>query len=107
MSSLFSRRDFLKTSAAGAALSASQIPLVHAAGGDTVEVALIGCGGRGTGAAADAMSAKGGDVKLVAMADVLQNRLNSSYKGLSNDFKEQVKVPEDARFIGFDAYKKA
>jgi predicted dehydrogenase len=102
-----SRRDFLRTTAAASALTAAHIPALRAAGGDTVQVALIGCGGRGTGAAEDALSAKGGDVRLVAMADVLQNRLNSSYKTLANDFKEQVKVPEDARFIGFDAYKKA
>ncbi|HLY75690.1 MAG TPA: Gfo/Idh/MocA family oxidoreductase [Planctomycetota bacterium] len=104
---LVSRRDFLRTTAAATALSAAHIPDVHAAGGDTVQVALVGCGGRGTGAAADALSSKGGDVRLVAMADVLQNRLNSSHKGLANEFKDQVKVPEEARFIGFDAYKKA
>ena len=54
------RRDFIKTTAAATALTAAHIPSVHAAGGDTVQVALIGCGGRGTGAAADALSAKGG-----------------------------------------------
>lgn len=105
-----SRRDFLKATggiAAASALTATAIPEVHAAGGDTVQVALVGCGGRGTGAASDALSTKGGDVKLVAMADVLQNRLNSSYRVLSGDHKDQVKVPDDCKFIGFDAYKKA
>ena len=63
-----SRRDFLKTAGSvAAALSASAIPEVHAAGGDTVQIALVGCGGRGTGAAEDALSSKGGDVKLVAV----------------------------------------
>src|SRR5579863_7717313 len=105
-----SRRDFLKTTsrvAAASALTAAAIPDVHAAGGDTVQVALVGCGGRGTGATSDALSTKGGDVRLVAMADVLQNRLNSSFKGLSAEHKDQVKVPDDCKFIGFDAYKKA
>ena len=91
-----SRRDFIKTTAAATALTAAHIPNLHAAGGDTVQVALIGCGGRGTGAAADALSAKGGDVRLVAMADVLQNRLNASYKGLANDFKEIIEKRRSA-----------
>jgi predicted dehydrogenase len=110
MSTDLSRRDFLRTTgslAAASALTASAIPNVHAAGGDTVQVALVGCGGRGTGAAGDALSTAGGDVKLVAMADVYQNRLNSSFKGLSGEHKDKVKVPDDNKFIGFDAYKKA
>ena len=107
---LVSRRDFLKTTgsvAAASALTAASIPNVHAAGGDTVQVALVGCGGRGTGAAADALSTKGGEVRLVAMADVLENRLKGSFKQLQGDFKDQVKVPEENKFLGFDAYKKA
>jgi predicted dehydrogenase len=109
---LVSRRDFLKTSgtvAAASALSAASIPSVHAAGGDTVQVALVGCGGRGTGAAGDALATTGGDVRLVAMADVLQNRLNNSFNNLAGDnhFKDKVKVPEENKFLGFDAYKKA
>jgi predicted dehydrogenase len=110
MKDLVSRRDFLKTTgsvAAASALTAASIPSVHAAGGDTVQVALVGCGGRGTGAASDALSTKGGDVKLVAVADVLQNRMNSSFKQLAGEFKDQVKVPEENKFLGFDAYKKA
>jgi len=106
-----SRRDFLKTTStvAASALTASAIPSVHAAGGDTVQVALVGCGGRGTGAAGDALATHGGDVKLVAMADVLQTRLNNSFNNLANDksFKDKVKVPDENKFIGFDAYKKA
>src|SRR5262245_33740644 len=96
-----SRRDFLRTTgslAAASALSAIAIPNVHAAGGDTVQVALVGCGGRGTGAAGDALSTHGGDVKLVAMADVYQNRLNSSYKQLVESSKDKVKVPDDNKF---------
>src|SRR6188472_3859997 len=99
-----SRRDFIKTTAAATALTAAHLPSVHAAGGDTVQVALVGCGGRGTGAAGDALSTTGGDVKLVAMADVYQNRLNSSFKSLSGEHKDKVKVPDDNKFLGFDAY---
>jgi predicted dehydrogenase len=107
-----SRRDFLKATgqmAAVSALSASAIPYVHAQGGDTVQVALIGCGGRGTGAAEDALRTKGGPIKLVAMADVVENRLKGSFNQLSGnkDVKDKVSVPPDCRFIGFDGYRKA
>ena len=77
-----SRRDFLKNTgrvAAATTLAASMVPHVHAAENNTIQVALIGCGGRGSGAAGDAMSVKNGPVKLVAMADVFQDRLDSSY----------------------------
>src|SRR5580700_3621476 len=66
------RRDFLKTTgrlAAASALAGVALPQVHAAGSDLIQVALVGCGGRGTGAAGNALSAKGGPLKLVAMAD--------------------------------------
>ena len=53
------------------------MPHVHAAENNTIQVALIGCGGRGTGAAADALSAKNGPIKLVAMADVFEDRLTA------------------------------
>jgi predicted dehydrogenase len=106
------RRDFLRTTgrvAAVSALAGTAIPSVHAAEDSTIQVALVGCGGRGTGAAANALSTKYGPIKLVAMADVFENRLAGSYKNLHNDEKlsSQVDVPEDRRFIGFDAYKKA
>ena len=106
-----SRRDFIKTAgkaAAATALAAQAIPFVHAAGSDTIQVALIGCGGRGTGAAQDALStSKLGPIKLVAMADVFENRLKGSYSQLSRLPANQVDVPEDRRFVGFDAYKRA
>src|ERR1043166_6747284 len=72
------RREFLKTTGKAAAVSALAgvtLPYVHAQDSQTVQVALIGCGGRGTGAAGNAMSAKDGPVKLVAMADVFEHRL--------------------------------
>ena len=80
--SLSSRREFIKTTgriAAVSALAGVTLPQVHAASSDTIQVALIGCGGRGTGAAANALATNGGTVKLVAMADVFENRLNGSY----------------------------
>ena len=77
-----SRRHFLKSTgqvaAAATTLAGLAIPRVHAATDDTLQVALIGCGGRGTGAAVNALSVKQGPVKLVAMADVFENRLEGS-----------------------------
>ncbi len=105
-----SRREFLNTSgriAAVSALGLANIPAVHAAGDDTLKVALVGCGGRGTGAAINALSTRGGPVELVAMADVFEHRLQSSLDRLSAQFASQVKVPADRRFIGFDACRKA
>jgi predicted dehydrogenase len=104
-----SRRDFLKTSgqlAAAGALVGVALPHVHAAGSDQINVALVGCGGRGTGAARDAMD-QSGPPKLVAMADVSQTRLDTSYNTLIKRYKDQVDVPKDRQFIGFDAYKAA
>ncbi len=105
-----SRRDFLKTTgkvAAASALASVTIPHVHAAENNTIQVALIGCGGRGTGAAANAVSVDNGPIKLVAMADVFPERLKSSYEALRKDHGEKIDVPDDRKFIGFDAYKKA
>src|SRR4051812_16413980 len=93
-----SRRDFVKTSgaiAAATALGAAVIPHVHAAEDNTLNVVLIGCGGGGGGAAADALSTKGGPIKMVAMADVFENRLKSTYQGLAGKFSTQVDVPDD------------
>jgi len=105
-----SRREFLKNTgriAAASALATSVGPRVYAAGNNTIKVALIGCGGRGTGAASNALSVKNGPMKLVAMGDVFENRLNSSYKSLQGRHGKQMDVPEGRKFIGFDAYKKA
>jgi predicted dehydrogenase len=105
-----SRRDVLKTSAgiaAASVLAGVAMPSVHAAGEETIRVALVGCGGRGTGAAHNALSVKNGQTKLVAMADVFPERLNDSYKQIEGSFAAQVDVPKDRQFIGFDAYRKA
>lgn len=106
-----SRREFLKNTgrvAAVSALAGTAIPHVHAAENNTIQVALIGCGGRGTGAAANALSVKDqGPIKLVAMADVFENKLKGSYSRLKEQFKSQFDVPEDRAFLGFDGYQKA
>ena len=108
--SIITRREFIKTTtraAAASALAGVALPQVHAAGSDLVQIALIGCGGRGSGAASNALSSKGGPTKLVAMADVFEDRLASSYSGIKDQHGQSVDVPADRKFIGFDAYKKA
>jgi predicted dehydrogenase len=89
------------------ALAGVVIPRVHAAGDHTIRLALIGCGGRGSGAVVDASQSPYGPVKLYAMADLFERRLASSHKVLSEKLGGQVDVPPDRRFVGFDAYKKA
>ena len=109
-SHLTTRREFLLNTgkfAAVSALAGAAIPHVHAAENNTIQIALVGCGGRGTGAAENALSVKNGPTKLVAMADVFPNKLNGSYNGLQRRFSEKMDVPEDRKFIGFDGYKKA
>src|SRR5512140_1063407 len=105
-----SRRDFLARSSAAVATSALagvSLPWVHAAEDNTIHLALIGCGGRGSGAVADAFDSSFRPVKLTVMADLFANRLESAHQVLSEKFKERVDVPEDRRFVGFDAYRKA
>ncbi len=83
------RRKFIETAgklAAVSALANVAIPPVHAAGGDLIQVALIGCGGRGGGAAANALSVKRGPIKLVAMADVFPERLDKTLNKLQQKF---------------------
>ena len=105
-----SRRAFLEVGGAlgaTAALSGMVVPKVHAAENNTIKLALIGCGGRGSGAVGNAMNSEHGPVKLVAMADVAENRLQSAHANLSKQFKDRVDVPKERQFVGFDAYKKA
>ncbi len=113
------RREFVKTAglASGAILAA---PLMsnanfYSGASDAIKVALIGCGGRGTGAAVQALRSKQ-NVKLVAMADAFKDRIDSSYKaitgdlseaGISGDITKMIDVPEERKFVGFDAYKQA
>jgi predicted dehydrogenase len=115
----FSRRDFVKqTSLLAGGLAAA--PLLAGANyfsgaDDTIKIALVGCGGRGTGAATQALSTKQ-NVKLVAMCDAFRDNLDACYKNLTGDdadtgkpstIKNRVDVPESRKFTGFDGYKKA
>ena len=103
------RRDFLKSTAmiAGAGIvSTNPITSAFASNDDAIKVALVGCGGRGTGAAFQALATKQ-NVKIVALADVFPDALADCYRKLSTKFKDKVDVPEERRFTGFDAYKKA
>ncbi|MEX1012022.1 MAG: Gfo/Idh/MocA family oxidoreductase [Balneolaceae bacterium] len=108
-----SRKDFMRTAgaAAGGGLLLSSLPIgasAYVAGRNTIRVAVVGCGGRGTGAASQAMSA-GEDVEVVALADAFRDRLDGCYDNLSNRFEDsgQLNVPEENKFVGFDAYRNA
>jgi len=104
-----SRREFLGRSAAVAGLAAigplSLARGAHAAGSDVIKIGLIGCGGRGSGAAVNAMNA-GPDVRLVTMADLFEDRARGSLERLKKLKPDQVQVAEDHVFSGFDGYKK-
>lgn len=105
-----SRRQFLKTTgrvAVASAFTATVAQHVHAAENNTIQLALIGCGGRGTGAVGNALSVKGVPMKFVAAADVFPNRLEGSVASLKKQFPAQVDVPKERQFVGFDAYQKA
>ncbi|MBL9189447.1 MAG: Gfo/Idh/MocA family oxidoreductase [Opitutaceae bacterium] len=107
-----SRRDFIERSgryAAVSALAGVALPRVHAAHSDLIRVALVGCGGRGTGAATQALSTTSGPIKLTVMADVFPARLAASLDRLVKNPQvgAQVDVPEERRFLGLEAYKAA
>ena len=87
LQSSLTRRELLKNTgrvAAASALAGVAVPHVHAAEDNTIQLALVGCGGRGTGAASDALYTKAGPVKLVTMADVFDSKLSSSYQAIKN-----------------------
>ncbi len=105
-----SRRDFLKNSTlagVGAAMAShlTFAPPVHPAGSDTIKIGVVGCGGRGTGAAANALQSAP-NVKLVAMGDVFRDRIESSLGSLQRRNAEGLDVPKERQFVGFDAYQK-
>ncbi|MFH1716947.1 MAG: hypothetical protein ABIF19_06320 [Planctomycetota bacterium] len=105
-----SRREFLEQSGklvAGSVLTGVSLSRIHAAENNTIRIALVGCGGRGSGAVGNALSSNTGPTKLVAMADVFEDRLSRSHKALTEQFGERIDVPPDRRFVGFDAYRKA
>lgn len=109
-----SRRDFVKKSSvlAGGLIAAPYLSSqanYFSGAPDVIKIALIGCGGRGTGAAVQALSTKQ-NVRLVAMADAFRDRLDSSYLNIQEAIKatpERLQVSEENKFIGFDAYKEA
>ncbi len=106
-----SRRDFLKSStaaAAGLALAGglSFARSAHAAGGDELKIALIGCGGRGTGAAVNCLDSVE-NVKLIAVADAFADRAKGCAADLKKKYGDRIDLPEDRVFVGFDAYEKA
>ena len=105
-----SRRTFLKDSgriAGVSTLAGIALPYVHAAEDHTIQLALVGCGGRGTGAAQNALGIKNGPTKLVAMADVVPSKLSDSHGKLRGRFADQMDVPQDRQFLGFDAFQKS
>ena len=106
MKNNISRRDFVKTSAVfSAAAMLSRTGGVFAAGSDKIRVGVIGCGGRGTGAAMDCVRSSD-NVEIVAMGDMFGDRLDSSLAWLSREVDDKVSVTGDTSFTGFDAYEK-
>jgi predicted dehydrogenase len=105
-----SRRDFLKNTgrlAVASSVMAGLAPGLYAGENNTIQVVLIGCGGRGGGAAANALSVKNGPVKLVALADVFERRVRTAYESLKKGYGDKVDVPDDRQFVSFDGYRKA
>ena len=104
------RRQFLNEAggiAATTLLATRGIAAVHGGGSDTIQVALVGCGGRGSGAAVNALSVQRGPMRLVAMADVFEDRQRSSHEALTKSLDNGLDVPPERRFVGFDAYRDA
>jgi len=113
-----SRRDFIRTSSLLAAAGAVGTSLTitrsaHAFGSDEIKIGLVGCGSRGTGAVAQAINtthkddiSPNGSVKLTAMADVFDNRMQTSIRTIHGREPNQIDVPKERQYIGFDAYKR-
>ncbi len=109
--SITTRRDFLKSSATIAtagALAGVTLPNVFAAEDNTIRIALVGAGGRGSGAAKNALSVENAPTKLVAMADVFESKMKASYEGLmKDDVASRVDVPAERKYLGFNAAAEA
>jgi predicted dehydrogenase len=106
-----SRRDFLKATAVSAGaviLAGARLPSAYAAGSDTIKVGVIGCGGRGTGAAADCLTANAGGVQIWSMGDLFKDRLDGAHAGLSKKFPDKARfdVPGERQFSGWDNHEK-
>lgn len=110
------RREFLSDSskivAAGSIVTAASVPNLalgrsaFVGGSDTIKIGLVGCGGRGTGAAVHAMNTQSGNVELTAMGDAFANRLNSSLEACQKQHKDKIRVTDDTKFVGFDAFER-
>ena len=108
-----SRRDFLKTSSvalsAGLLLNSAIATRAYAAGNDTIRVGLVGAGGRGSGAATQALNTEG-PVKLVAVADAFADSLEGGLRSITNAMgdgaKDKIAVDQDHKFVGLDAFEK-
>ncbi len=100
------RRQFVQTSAAATAGLMASGNYAFAQGSDTIRVGVVGCGGRGTGAAVQALRTKQ-NVKLVAMGEAFRDRLDESFENIQNELEDtsRIEVPEERKFVGFDAYK--
>ncbi|MCK6478178.1 MAG: Gfo/Idh/MocA family oxidoreductase [Phycisphaerales bacterium] len=112
------RREFLTDATgftAATLLGARALGSVHSSVDDTIRVAVVGCGSRGAGAAVDALSVTRGPVKLIAMADVFQDRVARSHEAITSSLTEDpastaitgLDVPPERRFVGFDGYRHA
>lgn len=104
------RREFIHTGSAATLGTLFALPIISkgklfAQNQDTLKVGLIGCGGRGTGAASQALNADP-NVVLTAMADAFPDRLQGSLKSLKEQHRERVAVDQDHQFVGFDAYER-
>lgn len=108
-----SRRSFMKTTSAAAALGTGLLSSIsaraYAAGDEVIRIGLVGCGGRGTGAASQALQSPG-NVELVAMGDAFKDQIDSSLtnieRAVKNDESAHIQVTQENMFVGFDAYKK-
>ena len=104
------RRQFLQRSssvAAGAAVLGSLSPRAFAGEDNTIRLALIGCGGRGTGAVGNALSVPdGGPIKLYATADLIQAKMDRSIENLKKKFGDRIDVPSERQFLGFKSHQK-
>jgi predicted dehydrogenase len=99
------RRDFVRTAGATASAMVASFPAIraYAAGPDTLKIGVIGCGGRGTGAAINCMNSSPG-IEIVALGDLVADRVDSSLQKLKEAFPKQVNVPGNRCFTGFDNY---
>ena len=105
------RRTFLKQTGAmatTAVIAGGTIPAVHAGEDNTIRLALLGCGGRGTGAVGNAFKTQDqGPIELYAMADIHEDKMERSLKALKKKHESQINVTPERKFLGFDAYKQA